>query len=135
MKHSPDEMVKLGFSVAQAYQSKTIETLSADDLTNAKRHRLFAETILELMKKCDELLAALDDAATSLETIQLRSFGIDSYLDSKEQMRSYAGTRAKVARDEIVKFYGQPEKQPEIEKATPAIIFFPAGSLGEEVTP
>lgn len=54
----------------------------------------------------DELLAALHDAATSLETIQLRSFGQDSFLDSKPEMRSYAGSRAAVAREAIDKAKG-----------------------------
>ena len=58
---------------------------------------------MELKAQRDELLEALHDAATSLETIELRSFGVDSYLDSKPQMRSYAGARAGVARDVIAK--------------------------------
>ena len=53
-----------------------------------------------------ELLAALEDAATSLETIQLRSFGEDSFLDSKPEMRSYAGSRASVVRAAIAKAKG-----------------------------
>lgn len=58
---------------------------------------------LAVAKQRDELLAALEDAATSLETIQLRSFGEDSFLDSKPEMRSYAGSRAAVAREAIGK--------------------------------
>lgn len=57
----------------------------------------------EAEQQRDELLAALHDAATSLETIQLRSFGEDSFLDSKPEMRSYAGSRAAVAREAIAK--------------------------------
>lgn len=34
-----------------------------------------------------------------------------------------------------VKSYGQPEKQAKTETSVPAIVFFPAGSLGEEVEP
>lgn len=60
----------------------------------------------ELVQINQELLAALDDAATSLETIQLRSFGEDSFLDSKPEMRSYAGSRASVARGAIAKAKG-----------------------------
>lgn len=67
--------------------------------------------LVELEKHRAELLEVVHDAATSLETIQLRSFGVDSHLDSKEQMRAYAGARAKVARHQIAKFHGQPEKQ------------------------
>lgn len=52
------------------------------------------------------LIAALDAAATSLETINLRSFGEDSGLDSKAEMRSYAGSRASVARNALVKAKG-----------------------------
>ena len=60
----------------------------------------------ELVQMNRELLAALEDAATSLETIQLRSFGEDSFLDSKPEMRSYAGSRASVVRAAIAKAKG-----------------------------
>ena len=65
-----------------------------------------AVEIAELKRQRDELLAALHDAATSLETIQLRSFGADSYLDDKHSMRAYAGARAAVAREAIGKAKG-----------------------------
>lgn len=86
-----------------------------------------------LQKKRVDLLMALDDAATSLETIELRSYGESSCLDSKIQMRGYAGSRSRVARKAIAddKCYGQAEKQAKTE--VPAIVFYPAGSLGEEV--
>ena len=60
----------------------------------------------ELVAQRDELLAALHDAATSLESIQLRSFGADSFLDDKHSMRAYAGARAAVARDAMKKSKG-----------------------------
>ena len=60
----------------------------------------------ELVQINQDLLEALEDAATSLETIQLRSFGEDSFLDSKPEMRSYAGSRASVARAAIAKAKG-----------------------------
>lgn len=44
------------------------------------------------------LREALNDAATSLETIQLRSYGEDSGLSTLLEVRGYAGNRAKVAR-------------------------------------
>lgn len=62
-----------------------------------------------LVEQRDELLAALHDAATSLETIQLRSFGDDSYLDDKHSMRAYAGARAAVAREAMKKSKGGAE--------------------------
>lgn len=65
-----------------------------------------AAEIAELKRQRDELLAALHDAATSLETIQLRSFGADSYLDDKHSMRAYAGARAAVAREAMGKAKG-----------------------------
>lgn len=65
-----------------------------------------ASEIAELKRQRDELLWALHDAATSLETIQLRSFGADSYLDDKHSMRAYAGARAAVAREAITKAKG-----------------------------
>jgi len=46
---------------------------------------------------------ALDAAATSLETISMRSCGPNSFLDNKEQMRSFAHSRAFVAREELKK--------------------------------
>lgn len=48
-----------------------------------------------------KLRQALDDAATSLETIQLRSYGDDSYLNHPEQMRGYAGSRGGVVRQAL----------------------------------
>lgn len=52
----------------------------------------------ELVAEAERLRQALIDAATSLETIHVRSYGEDSFLDSKQEMRSYAGSRAKIAR-------------------------------------
>ena len=52
----------------------------------------------ELVAEVERLRQALIDAATSLETIHVRSYGEDSFLDSKHEMRSYAGSRAKIAR-------------------------------------
>jgi hypothetical protein len=43
----------------------------------------------------------LDDAATSLETIQLRSYGDESYLNTMEQVRGFAASRASVAREAL----------------------------------
>lgn len=60
----------------------------------------------ELVQMNQDLLEALEDAATSLETIQLRSFGEDSFLDIKPEMRSYAGSRASVVRAAIAKAKG-----------------------------
>ena len=60
----------------------------------------------ELVQMNQDLLEALEDAATSLETIQLRSFGEDSFLDSKPEMRSYAGSRASIVRAAIAKAKG-----------------------------
>ena len=54
-----------------------------------------------LRKQRDKLLDYLHDAATSLETIALRSYGDESYLNSAEQMRGYASSRAAVAREDI----------------------------------
>ena len=59
-----------------------------------------------LRKENNSLMTALDDAAMSLETIALRSYGEESYLDSKQQMRGYAGSRAGAAREEIASVKG-----------------------------
>lgn len=45
-----------------------------------------------------ELEDALEDAATSLETINIRSYGDDSYLNTAPMMRAFAGNRAVIAR-------------------------------------
>ena len=60
-----------------------------------------SERLATLTRQRDLAVEAASDAATSLETIQLRSFGEESYLDSKPQMRAFAGARAKIARDII----------------------------------
>ncbi len=71
-----------------------------DDIAGLKSDVAYVE------KQRDELLVALHDAATSLETIQLRSYGEESYLDSKQQMRAYAGARAIAAREDIANAKG-----------------------------
>lgn len=79
-----------------------------DFSVGAGRYAIMMESAyLELKQQRDELLAALKDAATSLETIQLRSFGEESYLNHKDQMRGYAGTRAGIARAAIAKAEAQ----------------------------
>ena len=77
---------------------------SGNDVADYAAHAINSHDELVQMNK--ELLAALEDAATSLETIQLRSFGEDSFLDSKPEMRSYAGSRASVVRAAIAKAKG-----------------------------
>ena len=64
---------------------------------------VLAEDFNRVKKQLDELLAALNDAATSLETIAIRSYGESSCLDSKQQMRGFAGSRAVVARKDIAR--------------------------------
>ena len=59
----------------------------------------------DLEAEVQRLREALNDAATSLETIQLRSYGEDSNLSTMLEVRGYAGNRAKVARAAL-------EKQP-----------------------
>ena len=78
-----------------------LESFSGDKVADYTLHAINSHDELVAMNK--ELLAALHDAATSLETIQLRSFGEDSFLDGKPEMRSYAGSRAAVAREAIAK--------------------------------
>lgn len=55
----------------------------------------------KLLVENARLRAALDDAATSLETIAIRSHGEESYLDSKPQMRAFAQARADVVRKDL----------------------------------
>lgn len=81
-----------------------LESFSGSDAARFALHAINSHD--ELVQMNQELLAALEDAATSLETIQLRSFGEDSFLDSKPEMRSYAGSRASVVRAAIAKAKG-----------------------------
>ena len=60
----------------------------------------------KLARQRDELLNYLHDAATSLETIAVRSYGEESYLNSKEQMRGYASSRAAATREDIARAKG-----------------------------
>ena len=52
----------------------------------------------KLREQVTLLRDALDEAATSLETIQLRSYGDESYLNHMGQVRGYAASRAWVVR-------------------------------------
>ena len=65
-----------------------------------------ANEIERLEKQRDELLSALKDAATSMETLAMRSFGESSLLDDKNSMRQYSASRAGVARAAIAKVEG-----------------------------
>lgn len=58
-------------------------------------------TILALIAERDEAVRIALDAATSLETIHVRSYSDDSYLNHPDQMRAYAGARAGVVRKEL----------------------------------
>ena len=58
-------------------------------------------TILALIAERDEAVRIALDAATSLETIHIRSYGNESNLNHPDQMRAYAGTRAGVVRKEL----------------------------------
>ena len=82
-----------------------VERLTASLNHANSNHELFERQYYLEKDRCEELQTeverlrqALIDAATSLETIHVRSYGEDSFLDSKHEMRSYAGSRAKIAR-------------------------------------
>lgn len=87
------------------YQERLADALAvlgADSQIEAEAVMLnYKKQVSTLTKQRDLAVEAASDAATSLETIQLRSFGEESYLDSKPQMRAFAGARAKIARDII----------------------------------
>ena len=87
-------------------ETEHLENQSMLGETLLDRFNLLKSEAGKLTKQRDELLAALHDAATSLETIQLRSFGADSFLDDKHSMRAYAGSRAAVARESMAKAKG-----------------------------
>lgn len=103
-----------GEYIAQAMENNYCSHMSNKDKNGYRNKvaRYVAHSVAshdELVAQRDELLAALHDAATSLETIQLRSFGDDSYLDDKHSMRAYAGARAAVARESMKKSKGGAE--------------------------
>lgn len=91
-KHPVDRVKELEADLEQAIKARQSWAM----------HAALVDRKNELLEKQrDELVEALNNAATSLETIQLRSFGEESYLDSKPQMRAFAGARAGVARAAI----------------------------------
>lgn len=73
-----------------------LESFSGSDAAKFALHAINSHD--DLVAEVERLRQALIDAATSLETIHVRSYGEDSFLDSKQEMRSYAGSRAKIAR-------------------------------------
>jgi len=90
--------------------------------------------ILALKNERDELLARLDVvcevqivSGTYNRIRAEREFAVD---DLEYDLFS-AGWKAAIASVKGVQSHGQPEKKP--ETSAPAIVFFPAGSLGEEV--
>ncbi len=82
--------------------------------------------IYALEKRRDELLAALEKGGHSLREISL--WDKTTAKDVAMAKAAYAEVKAAIA---SVKGYGQPEKSAKTE--VPAIVFFPAGSLGEEI--
>ncbi|MGL5219593.1 MAG: hypothetical protein ACRC8G_08965 [Plesiomonas shigelloides] len=76
-----------------------LESFSGDKVADYTLHAINSHD--DLVAEVERLRGALHDAATSLETIHIRSFGEESLLDSKPQMRSFAGARAKVAREAL----------------------------------
>ena len=60
-----------------------------------------AAEIAKYKSLCDQLGEYLNDAATSLETIAMRSYGDDSYINTMHQVRGYASARASVARKDL----------------------------------
>ena len=68
------------------------------------------ESVSLLTAQRDELLVALKDAATSLETISIlsgrKTFPIETYMEDFMQVRGYANSRMTVARASIAKAEG-----------------------------
>lgn len=71
------------------------------------------EDVAQIAKQRDELLEALKEAATSLETISIlsgkKTFGqppLETYMDDFMQVRGYANSRMAVARAAIAKAEG-----------------------------
>lgn len=90
MNHNGDVSVQYDYADPDMVVRKTMD---------AMEHGINSHD--ELVTEVERLHQALIDAATSLETIHVRSYGKDSFLDSKHEMRSYAGSRAKVARQAL----------------------------------
>ena len=89
-------------SALDAYVAEKVKEAGKFDIWKTNPYTKVLETsIKQLTRQRDLAVEAASDAATSLETIQLRSFGEESYLDSKPQMRAFAGARAKIARDAL----------------------------------
>jgi len=94
-------------------------------------------------KERDELLAALEPFATAFKPAaeQLRKYGASdvmlTYLDRNTVTPTMTMGDFRRAFEAVTgtKCHGQQEKQAETETTVPALVFFPAGSLGEEVEP
>ena len=82
--------------------------------------------IYALEKRRDELLAALEKGGHSLREISL--WDKTTAKDVAMAKAAYAEVKAAIA---SVKGYGKPEKSAKTE--VPEIVFYPAGSLGEEI--
>jgi len=78
-----------------------LESEQTDIGTLEQEIRQVRARLARVEQERDSLMAALDDAATSLETIQLRSYGEESCISTMQQVRGYAGARAGVARKDI----------------------------------
>lgn len=77
--------------------------------------------------------AAANKFKNDLDDCQrVRPVVFDSYVTSELRAAAIVADEALRVRNER---YGQPEKKAEIETAVPAIVFYAAGSLGEEVAP
>lgn len=82
--------------------------------------------IRSIQKQRDELLAALREISDDYAD----RFDLSSPSTNPGIKYVIENARAAIAN---AKHNGQHEKQPENESAAPAIVFYPAGSLGEEV--
>ena len=82
--------------------------------------------VSNIRKQRDDLLAALEKCRKELSA-WMRDHGDD--IGTREAVSE---ARAAIA---SAKSYGHPDKSAENETTIPAIIFYPAGSLGEEVAP
>lgn len=98
---------------------------------------------LEARIERDELLAALEPFATAFKPAaeQLRKYGASdvmlTHLDRNTVTPTMTMGDFRRAFEAVTgtKCHGQQEKQAETETTVPALVFFPAGSLGEEVEP
>lgn len=122
---------EMGETLISLYSQRSLDEIR-DALTAFRQNIAFATTcnlvarLEQTKRERDILLAAIEKLSRRFEAcIDGEAGAPASSIASWHDIASVATAS--------VKCYGQPEKQPKTETAVPAIVFYPAGSLGETI--